>query len=83
MGLCPTMEPSTPFVQRPSFACRINQLPARKNWPWDNKGYVLTVTLELEFPDREPLWTQQGFCLTDYELGPFLETVDQVRNSNE
>ena len=34
MGLCPTMEPSTPFVQRPSFACRINQLPARKNWPW-------------------------------------------------
>ena len=33
MGLCPTMEPSTPFVQRPSFACRINQLPARKNWP--------------------------------------------------
>ena len=34
MGLCPTMEPSTPFVQRPSFAGRINQLPARKNWPW-------------------------------------------------
>ena len=34
MGLCPTMEPSTPFVQRPSFACRINPLPARKNWPW-------------------------------------------------
>ena len=34
MGLCPTMEPSTPFVQRPSFARRINQLPARKNWPW-------------------------------------------------
>ena len=34
MGLCPTMAPSTPFVQRPSFACRINQLPARKNWPW-------------------------------------------------
>ena len=33
MGLCPTMEPSTPFVQRPSFARRINQLPARKNWP--------------------------------------------------
>ena len=33
MGLCPTMEPSTPFVHRPSFACRINQLPARKNWP--------------------------------------------------
>ena len=33
MGLCPTMAPSTPFVQRPSFACRINQLPARKNWP--------------------------------------------------
>ena len=32
MGLCPTMEPSTPFVQRPSSACRINQLPARKNW---------------------------------------------------
>ena len=39
MGLCPTMEPSTPFVQRPSFACRINQLPARKNWPWLNGGY--------------------------------------------
>ena len=34
MGLCPTMAPSTPFVQRPSSACRINQLPARKNWPW-------------------------------------------------
>ena len=34
MGLCPTMAPSTPFVQRPSFACRINQLPARENWPW-------------------------------------------------
>ena len=34
MGLCPTMAPSTPFVQRPSFDCRINQLPARKNWPW-------------------------------------------------
>ena len=33
MGLCPTMAPSTPFFQRPSFACRINQLPARKNWP--------------------------------------------------
>ena len=33
MGLCPTMAPSTPFVQRPSFACRINQLPARENWP--------------------------------------------------
>ena len=33
MGLCPTMEPSTPFVQRPSFARRINPLPARKNWP--------------------------------------------------
>ena len=29
----PTMAPSTPFVQRPSFDCRINQLPARKNWP--------------------------------------------------
>ena len=35
MGLCPTMEPSTPFVQRPSSACRINQLPARKNWALD------------------------------------------------
>ena len=34
MGLCPTVAPATPFVQRPSFACRINQLPARKNWPW-------------------------------------------------
>ena len=33
MGLCPTMAPSAPFVQRPSSACRINQLPARKNWP--------------------------------------------------
>ena len=33
MGLCPTMAPATPFVQRPSFARRINQLPARKNWP--------------------------------------------------
>ena len=33
MGLCPTMAPPTPFVQRPSFARRINQLPARKNWP--------------------------------------------------
>ena len=33
MGLCPTMAPSTPFVHRPSFACRINQLPARENWP--------------------------------------------------
>ena len=32
MGLCPTMAPPTPFVQRPSFARRINQLPARKNW---------------------------------------------------
>ena len=38
MGLCPTMAPSTPFVQRPSFDCRINQLPARKNWPWHNKA---------------------------------------------
>ena len=40
MGLCPTMAPSTPFVQRPSFACRINQLPARKNWPCS----TITVT---------------------------------------
>ena len=40
MGLCPTMAPSTPFVQRPSFACRINQLPARKNWPWDPNSYT-------------------------------------------
>ena len=42
MGLCPTMEPSTPFVQRPSFACRINQLPARKNWPCFLKALFAT-----------------------------------------
>ena len=40
MGLCPTMAPSTPFVQRPSFACRINQLPARENWPCPLGGWV-------------------------------------------
>ena len=45
MGLCPTMAPSTPFVQRPGFACRINQLPARKNWPCPEKpaGACLAV----------------------------------------
>ena len=43
MGLCPTMEPSTPFVQRPSFACRINQLPARKNWPCDHGKLKLLI----------------------------------------
>ena len=45
MGLCPTMEPSTPFVQRPSFACHINQLPARKNWPWHLGDDVLVPDL--------------------------------------
>ena len=40
MGLCPTMAPSTPFVQRPSSACRINQLPARENWPWLAEGFA-------------------------------------------
>ena len=47
MGLCPTMEPSTPFVQRPSFACRINQLPARKNWPWPFLSIVSQVRCRL------------------------------------
>ena len=45
MGLCPTMEPSTPFVQRPSFACRINQLPARKNWPCSLRPGALSLSL--------------------------------------
>ena len=43
MGLCPTMAPSTPFVQRPSSACRINQLPARKNWPWVTNGTLTRI----------------------------------------
>ena len=50
MGLCPTMAPSTPFVQRPSFACRINQLPARKNWPcpgnWRKRKGIARIRLE-------------------------------------
>ena len=69
-------KPHLPQILTPATAVSLHRSP-------DNKGYVLTVTLELEFPDREPLWTQQGFYLTDYELGPFLETVDQVLNSNE
>ena len=44
MGLCPTMAPSTPFVQRPSSACRINQLPARKNWPWGPASNTASAT---------------------------------------
>ena len=50
MGLCPTMAPSTPFVQRPSFACRINQLPARENWPY----YAVIGLVNEALPDRKP-----------------------------
>ena len=53
----PTMAPSTPFVQRPSSACRINQLPARKNWPC--------------FRDTLPLLaaeTRFSFALVDCDL---------------
>ena len=57
MGLCPTMEPSTPFVQRPSFACRINQLPARKNWPWlqgsGEQGQPAEVVCTGSLPPKE------------------------------
>ena len=35
MGLPPTMAPPAPFVQSHCFTCLINQLPARKNWPWN------------------------------------------------
>ena len=49
----------------------------------DVKGYVLTVMLELEFPEREPIWSQIGYYLTDYELQPFLATVDQLRGDEK
>ena len=66
--------PDLPKILTPARAVSLHRTP-------DNKGYVLTVTLELEFPDREPLWAQQGYYLTDYELDPFLESVDQVQKS--
>ena len=69
-------KPQIPQILTPATAVSLRRIP-------NNKGYALTVTLELEFPDREPLWTQQGFYLTDYELGPFLETVDCVRESGD
>ena len=49
----------------------------------DNKGYVLTVTSELEFPNQEPIWSQFGYYLTDYELQPFLATVDRLRDDEK
>ena len=39
MGLPPTMAPPAPFVQSPWFACRINQLLARKKWPCGEATY--------------------------------------------
>ena len=68
--------PPIPQILTPATAVSLRRMP-------DNKGYALTVTLELEFPDREPIWGQHGFYLTDYELGPFLETVDCVRESGD
>ena len=49
-------KPHLPQILTTATAVSLHRSP-------DNKGYVLTVTLELEFPDREPLWTQQGFIL--------------------
>ena len=69
-------KPQIPQILTPATAVSLYRMP-------DNKGYALTVTLELQFPDREPMWTQQGFFLTDYELVPFLETVDDVRESGD
>ena len=56
---------------------RLQQLCQCTRTP-DNKGYLQTVTLELEFPDREPLWTLHGVYLTDYELDPFLESGERA-----
>ena len=69
-------KPQVPQILTPATAVSLSRMP-------DNKGYALTVTLELQFPDREPIWSQQGFFLTDYELGPFLETVDCVREPGD
>ena len=69
-------KPQIPQILTPVTAVYLHRMP-------NNKGYALTVTLELQFPDREPIWSQQGFYLTDYELGPFLETVDCVRESGD
>lgn len=69
-------KPSIPPVLTPATAVSLHRIP-------DKNGYALTVTLELEFSDREPLWSRQGFFLTDYELDPFLETMDRVRKSDE
>ena len=66
--------PPIPQILTPATAVSLHRIP-------NSNGYALTVTLELQFPDREPIWTQHGFYLTDYELEPFLESVDRVRNS--
>ena len=39
-------KPHLPQILTPATAVSLHRSP-------DNKGYVLTVTLELEFPDRE------------------------------
>ena len=67
MGLCPTMAPSTPFVQRPSFACRINQLPARENWPADGTKRPLGIpTFEDKVAQRAILMLLEPIYETDF-----------------
>ena len=87
MGLCPTMAPSTPFVQRPSFACRINQLPARENWPWPVDSHVVHHL----FGDPEAVvnrkeerwsWTVLTHCLEmeQARIAPVpIQRIDAVR----
>ncbi len=44
----------------------------------DSEEFVLKVVSEVKFPDREPLFSQMFFDLSQYELDAFLESVAQV-----
>lgn len=60
------------LLRRRAIRCNLRCAP-------DGEGYVLKIVYEFEFPGKdEQKWAQQGFYLTDYELGPFLETVTKV-----
>ena len=46
-------KPQVPQILTPATTVSLSRMP-------DNKGYALTVTLELQFPDREPILESAG-----------------------
>ena len=64
--------PDLPEILIPVTGLSLHRMP-------DKSGYALTVRLELEFDDQDSKFAQAGYFLTDYELLPFLESVDRVR----